>query len=179
MYKIFATNFMINFTASKFFRAKWFGINCEQRRLFVENQIQNQKFLSDADYYESASDIPNDVKVVIYGDELVSKALAYHLSNSLGGNIIVIRGIGPRNDFEKLMDSTLNCFYMNHLIVSNPRSSLLIRHSANLYNVTTCGAIYLAQTKERVKSFKRMISISKLFIPKECGDIELLSPEGM
>lgn len=129
-------------------------------------------------YYESASDIPNEAKVLIYGDELVSKALAYHLSDQLGSNVVVIRGHGPRDDQEKSVSySTLNSFFMTHLIVSNPRSSLLIRHSADLYNVTNCGAIYLAQTEERVKSFKRMISISKLFIPKESGDMELLSPE--
>ena len=119
-------------------------------------------------------------QVIIYGDELVSKSLAYHLSNTeLASNVLVIRGNGTQNG--KRMPSFnphLNSFYMNHLIVSNPRSSLLIRHSTELFNMTKCGAIYLAQTEERVKSFKRMISISKLFIPKEYGSIELLSPEG-
>ncbi|KAH9399860.1 hypothetical protein TYRP_017428 [Tyrophagus putrescentiae] len=118
-------------------------------------------------------------QVIIYGDELVSKSLAYHLSNSgLASDVLVIRGNGTQNG--KRMPSFnphLNSFYMNHLIVSNPRSSLLIRHSTELFNMTKCGAIYLAQTEERVKSFKRMISISKLFIPKEYGSIELLSPE--
>ncbi|KPM11148.1 pyruvate dehydrogenase phosphatase regulatory subunit, mitochondrial-like protein [Sarcoptes scabiei] len=129
-------------------------------------------------FYETASDLPSEIKVVIYGDELVSKALAHLLSDSLGSDVIVIRGHGPRTEEEKALSiSTLNSFFLNHLIVSNPRSSLLIRYSANLYRTKTCGAIYLAQTEERVKSFKRMLSISKLFIPKECGTIELLSPE--
>lgn len=160
-------------------------INC----LHTRNVILNNRFCAnksteillpnDDSYYESASDVPVEAKVLIYGDELVSKALAYHLSDTLGGgNVVVVRGHGPRDDQEKSVSySTLNSFFMNHLIVSNPRSSLLIRHSADLYNVTNCGAIYLAQTEERVKSFKRMISISKLFIPKESGDMELLSPE--
>lgn len=160
-------------------------INC----LHTRNVILNNRFCAnksteillpnDDSYYESASDVPVEAKVLIYGDELVSKALAYHLCDTLGGgNVVVVRGHGPRDDQEKSVSySTLNSFFMNHLIVSNPRSSLLIRHSADLYNVTNCGAIYLAQTEERVKSFKRMISISKLFIPKESGDMELLSPE--
>lgn len=131
------------------------------------------------EYYESAADLPTEAKVVIYGDELVSKALAYHLSDSLGANVLVIRGNGIPKSTERFeRKSALNSFYVTHLVVSNPRSSLLIRHSCDLFNMTNCGAIYLAQTEERVKSFKRMISISKLFIPKESGSMELLSPEG-
>lgn len=131
-------------------------------------------------YFESANDLPNEAKVIIYGDELVSKSLAYHLSNSIGDNVLVIRGNGTQNGKRiRNFHPDLNSFYLNHLNVSNPRSSLLIRHSTELFNMTNCGAIYLAQTEERVKSFKRMISISKLFIPKECGSIELLSPEGI
>lgn len=134
------------------------------------NVVEEQEYLS-------ASNLPSEAKVIIYGNELVSKALAHHLADSLGANVIVIRGEGPRPQKFKRY-SAHNSFYINHLVVQNPRSSLLIRHSCDMYNVTNCGAVYLAQTEERVRSFKRMISISKLFIPKEYGVIDLLSPEG-
>lgn len=130
----------------------------------------------DLSNFESIHDLPNEAKVLIYGDELVSKALAYHLADSLGPNVVVINGNGP--DYRRpSIDSALNSFVVNHMIVSNPRSSLLIKHSTELFNTTKTGAIYLAQTEERVKSLLRMISISKLFIPKESGTIELISPE--
>ena len=136
---------------------------------------------NDVSDYLSASDLPPEAKVIIYGNELVSKALAFHLSDTtIGSNVIVIRGEGPmKSNLQIDPSSALNSFYVNHLVVANPRSSLLIRHSCELYSMNTCGAIYLAQTEERVKSFKRMISISKLFIPKELGSIEILSPEGI
>ena len=152
-----------------------------KQQLFYHNQHQQTTTNNINElYYESVSDLPTEAKVIIYGDELVSKSLAYHLSNSLGSNVLVIRGNGTQNGKRiNSFNPDLNSFYMNHMIVSNPRSSLLVRHSTELFNVTTCGSINLAQTEERVKSFKRMISISKLFIPKESGSIELLSPGGL
>ena len=127
----------------------------------------------------TANDVPSEARVIIYGDELVSKSLASLFADSeLQNDVLVVRGNGLRNGRTiQSFNPDLNSFYLNHLIVSNPRSSLLIRASTEMFNMNRTGAIYLAQTDERVKSFKRMISISKLFIPKELGEMRLLSPE--
>lgn len=152
-------------------------------RCFTTYKAQNSSYkerLSQFEndiFYESGEDLPGEAKVIIYGDELVSKSLAFHLADTLGSNVVVISGAGPGKKKSDL-EGTLNSFVVNHMIVSNPRSSLLIHHSTELFNMTKTGSIYLAQTEERVKSLKRMISISKLFIPREYGTMELLSPEG-
>jgi hypothetical protein len=123
--------------------------------------------------------LPKESKVIIYGNELTTKSIAFHLSTKLSNNCIVIKGNNITNESKNIAINDVNSCPINHLMVANPRLSLLIRYSSNLYDIKTCGAIYLAQNNERVKSFKRFISASKLFISNtnDCNQIQLLSPK--
>ena len=157
---------------------------------FIGSYVRNYNYFSRSKKEQSvttpsattSSSLPSDTKVLIYGNDLTTLSVAYHLSEELnyGNSCIVIYGHTPPEDQSRQSsDQLLNSYPLSHLNVFNPRVTQLIDYSRNVFNIAQMGSLYLAKENDTLDSFKRRISSAKLVFNSKSSEKfnELLSRE--
>ena len=163
-----------------------FVVNC-RRSLYGFSGDESQTPPS-ATTSSSAPVLPSDVRVVIFGNDMTALSIAYHLSidQNIGNNCVVITG--NKSDIRSAesqksspinSDELINSCPLSHLNVFNPRVAQLIHYSKELFDVNTCGALYLARNQTTIDSFRRRISSAKLVFNSKTTDkpLEFLTPK--
>ena len=158
--------------------------NSFTRRLYYTETVGRSSASSVANRTDTSTTvptIPTETNVLIYGNDLTTLSIAYHLSEELNGsNCIVITGnkLDSNSRSDPTISPSINSCSLSHVNVANPRVAQLIQYNKQLFNISTCGALYLASNQRTVDSFRRRISSAKIvFNDPKAESIELLSKD--
>ena len=124
----------------------------------------------------SSPNLPNEAKVILFGNDLTTLSIAYNLSEDkhFCNNCVVITGDKTDDNTNTLLRSSeqqkINSCSLNHLNVFNPRMAQLIQYSKELFDIKTCGSLYLGRNYTTIDSFRRRISSSKIVFNEKTTD---------